>query len=287
MTARAFGALVLLALSTTPVVLVPSATAMGNQPTTPARSSLPEAASLFDRHVQAIGGIDAVRRHTSLKFTGTIKIPAMKYTAFTTIWQVAPASFVMYTEPPGGQRGEVYCDGTHAWEKMPLPDGSLRATLYTDSRWTDTVYSASFYGDADHASRYSRIQTVELTDFNGSPAYKVFAEAKVGKQLFLFFDERSGLIVGSHTVQNEGGQTIPVIMIYDAYREVDGVKYITGVTQRTPGGDVIISYRAIEANPSDVPLIELPAELRAQATQLGATPPDPEPDGDAPSSDQD
>ncbi|MBX3360887.1 MAG: hypothetical protein KF705_05510 [Phycisphaeraceae bacterium] len=285
MTARALGALVLLSFAATPVVLAPSASGLENQPAAAARSSLPEAASLFDRHVQGIGGIDAVRRHTSLKFTGTIKIPAMKYTAFTTIWQVAPASFAMYTEPPGGQRGEVYCDGTHAWEMMPLPDGSIRAVLYTDSRWTDTVYSASFYGDADYASRYSKVQTVELVDFNGSPAYKVFAEATVGKQLFLFFDERSGLIVGSHTVQNEGGQTIPVIMIYDAYREVDGVKYITGVTQRTPGGDVIISYRAIEANPSDVPLIELPAELRAQATQLGATPPDPEPD--APSSDQD
>ncbi|MCW5769344.1 MAG: hypothetical protein KIT19_11740 [Phycisphaeraceae bacterium] len=285
MTARALGALVLLALATMPVVLAPSARGVENQPASPANRSLPEAATLFDQHVQAIGGIDAVRRHASLKFTGTIKIPAMKYTAFTTIWQVAPASFAMYTEPPGGQRGEVYCDGTHAWEKMPLPDGSIRAVLYTDSRWTDTVYSASFYGDADPASRYSKIQTVELTDFNGSPAYKVFAEATVGKQLFLFFDQKSGLIVGSHTVQSEGGQTIPVIMIYDAYREVDGVKYITGVTQRTPGGDVIISYRAIEANPSDVPLIELPAELRAQATQLGATPPDPEPD--APSSDQD
>ncbi len=263
MTARKLGALMLLVIAACSTRAFASGEAVTSQPAT-SPQALPDAKDLFERHIEAVGGRDAVRKHTSLKFTGTLKIPSMNYSAFTTIWQVAPTTMVMFTEPPGGGRGEVYTDGTNAWELMPTPGGGSKWTLYTDSRKADTLFSADFYGDVNYESRYSKIQTVEMTDFNGQSAYKVFAEATLGKQFFLFFDKASGLILGSHTVQNEAGQTIPIIMVYEPYKEIDGVKYITGVTQRTPSMDVMLAYRVIEPGPQDVPPVEMPAELKVQ-----------------------
>lgn len=273
MTVRSLGACLLLTIA--PLALLTGAATAQSvvvQPTS-GKQSLPAAEELFERHIAAIGGMEAIKKHTSLKFTGTIKIPAMKYTAFSTLWQVAPNSLAMFTEPPGGARGETYCDGTYAWEKMPAPDGSSILTLYTDSRWTETLFSADFYADVDYRTRYKSTKTTELTEFNGAPAYKVLAESNLGKQLYIFFDQRSGLIVGTHTVQSEGGQMIPLITINGPYTEVDGVKYISGVTHRTPTGDIILTYRVIEPFPKDVPPIELPDALREQAAALGASSP--------------
>lgn len=267
MTARKLGVLMLLMTAACSVHANASIATVAGQPTAAAQT-LPDAKDLFEKHIQAIGGRDAIKKHTSLKFTGTLKIPSMNYSAFTTIWQVAPATMVMYTEPPGGGRGEVYTDGVDAWEFMPTPGGGSKWTLYTDSRKADTLFSADFYGDVEYDRRYAKIQTVELTDFNGRSAYKVFAEATLGKQFFLFFDRDSGLILGSHTVQSEGGQTIPIIMVYEPYKDIDGVKYITGVTQRTPSMDVVLTYRVIEPGPKDVPPVQMPEELRGPLAPL-------------------
>lgn len=272
MTVRSLGACLLLTIAPLAFLARPAAAQSVVVPPPPSSQTLPAAEELFERHIAAIGGLEAIKKHTSLKFTGTLKIPAMKYTAFTTLWQIAPSSLVMFTEPPGGARGETYCDGTYAWENMPAPDGSSILTLYTGSRWTETVFSADFYADADYKNRYKTVRTAELTEFNGSPAYKVFVESRVGKQLFIFFDQKSGLIVGTHTVQSEGGDLIPLITVNSPYTEVDGVKYVSGVTHRTPTGDVILTYRVIEPFPKDVPTIKLPEVLKNQAAALGASP---------------
>lgn len=272
MTVRSLGACLLLTIAPL-ALLAGTATAQSVVVPSPSGSqSLPIAETLFDRHIAAIGGMEAIKKHTSLKFTGTIKIPAMKYTAFTTLWQIAPNSLAMFTEPPGAARGETYCDGTYAWDKMPAPDGSTILTLHTDSRWAETLFSADFYADVDYKARYKTTRTTEATEFNGAPAYKVLVESHLGKQLYIFFDQKSGLIVGSHTVQSEGGQLVPLITINGPYTEVDGVKYISGVTHRTPTGDIILSYRVIEPAPKDVPPITLPDELKEQAAALRASP---------------
>lgn len=232
-------------------------------PSTPAASSeLPSPESLFEKHIEAIGGEENARRHTSIKFTGTIRIPAHNYSAFLTTWQVEPRSILTNIESPGGSPMVVASDGTRAWGLTPPPIGTGWAMIEGD-RLQDLLFSADFYGEIGYKSRYTKLQTIERSDFDGTRCWKVYAESHSGKKFFLFFDQKSGLLVGTHTELNEEGVSVPLIVILDEYIEVDGVKYVTGLTQRTPAMDTVISYRKIEPNPSDVPAIEPPEELKA------------------------
>lgn len=262
-TPRALAALALL-----PTLALPAPAAA--QPATPPggatrgaqTADFPSAESLFEKYVEAIGGHEAVRRHTSIKIVGTVKVPAANYSAFITTWQAAPDKFLMHIEPPGAERQVRGYDGTEAWSYIPPPVGKGWELMTGEAR-TDAVFSAEFYGDADYKTRYTKIETVQFTDFNGRKAYRVFAESEPrAKQFFLFFDAETGLILGTHTVHEEDGKIVPLIVIYDEYKEVDGVKYPGGLTQRTPQYDTVFTYRTIEANPKEFPEISLPEQLR-------------------------
>lgn len=249
-------------------------------------TDLPTPDALFEKYVQAIGGMDAIKRHTAVKYVGTVKVASLNYSAFLTLWQVAPSSLVLYIEPPGVTRSTQYCDGTLSWGYEPPPNGT-GWSLFEGEQHADMLLTADFYGDAEYKNRYDQLNTVESTDFNGHPAFKVFAHTPNGKEQFLFFDAETGLILGQHTIQIEGGNPVPLIIINDEYQEVDGVKYIKGQTHRTPGRDIVFNYKVIEPNPKDVPPIVLPDELKNRVRPPGAATPSqpspaPEPAPEAP-----
>lgn len=272
---RSSVAIALLALLTVPSLASAQPTSPPAAQPVPApvsgNAALPAAEELFEKYIQAIGGLDAIHRHTAIKYVGTVKAPAMNYSAFLTIWQVAPRSLVMYIEPPGIPRSYQYCNGTLSWGFDPPPMGT-GWRFFEGEQHEDMLYSADFYSDADYKNRYEKIATHEKTDFNGHTAYKVLARAPSGKEQFIFFDAETGLILGLHSVQIEDGKQIPLIIINDEYKEVDGVKYIGGQTHRTPGRDIVFTYRVIEPNPKDIPPIEIPAELKDQVPPPGLAP---------------
>jgi hypothetical protein len=235
--------------------------AMAQQPGGAAAQSLPAPESLFERHIEAIGGEAAMRKHTSIKFTGTVKIAAHNYSAFMTTWQAAPNSIITNIEAPGMAPMVVATDGKDAWGFTPPPTGTGWA-LIDGERKQELQFSAAFYGELEYESRYAKLQTIERADFDGKTCWKVYAESHEGKKFFLFFDEQTGLLLGSHTELNQEGVRVPLIVVLDEYTEVDGVKYVRGLTQRTPSSDTVLSYRKIEPNPADLPEIKLPEELR-------------------------
>lgn len=255
-----------------PAATTPTSTPAATAPAT----GLPDAASLFERYIAAIGGMDAIKRHTSIKYVGTIKIPEMNYSAFLTLWQAAPKSLVMYIEPPGATRASQFCDGVRSWGYDAPPAGT-GWRFFEGSQLADMLFSSDFYADSEYKTRYTEIKTVETTDFNGREAYKVLTKSADGREQFLFFDRETSLILGAHTLQDEGGRLIPLIIINGEYKEVDGVKYITGQTHRTPGRDIVFIYRVIEPNAKDMPSLELPDDLKTDSLPPGAVAPAPPP----------
>jgi len=236
------------------------------QSTDPAGSSalstaLPAGTDLFAKYVDAIGGMEAIKRHTSIKYVGTVRIADLNYSAFLTIWQAAPRTLVMHIEPPGAPRAMQFCDGERTWG-YDAPPGGTGWRFFSGSQHDDLYFSADFYADADYQNRYETIETKEETDFNGRRAFKVYVRCPDGREQFVFFDAETSLIVGVHTIHDEAGNLTPLIIINGEYKEIDGVKYVTGQTHRTPGRDIVFTYRVIEPNPKDMPSIEMPDELK-------------------------
>ena len=247
-------------------------------PAAPVAADLPAAADLFENYIRAIGGMDAIKRHTSIKYMGTVRIADMNYSAFLTVWQAAPRSLVMHVEPPGGARAMQFCDGSRSWGYDAPPAGP-GWRFFEGSQHADILFSSDFYGDADYKQRYEVIETRERTDFNGRPAFKVYVKCADSREQFLFFDAETALIIGTHTIHDEGGRLTPLIIVNGEYKEVDGVKYVSGQTHRTPGRDVVFTYRVIEPNPKDMPAIEIPDELKGSAPSPAPKPaPAPAPD---------
>jgi len=64
-------------------------------------SELPEADEIIDRHIEAIGGEDAIRAHSSATAKGAFEAPAVGMSADMTLYQVAPDQGLLHINMPG------------------------------------------------------------------------------------------------------------------------------------------------------------------------------------------
>src|SRR3712207_1242542 len=83
------------ATTTTGATTSTATTRSAPQTQTATASSLPAGRALIDRYVQAIGGRDAVLRRTTIRYVGTMEIPAAGAKGDLTLEKEAPNKMAM------------------------------------------------------------------------------------------------------------------------------------------------------------------------------------------------
>jgi hypothetical protein len=190
------------------------------------------AEQVLDRFVEATGGRDAYKKHTSLVIKADVEIVGQGVNGIMESYAVAPDRFASTVVIAGlGTIREVY-DGTHGWESSALAgvrelSGVELALLRRQ---------ATFGADADWRRVWKSVELVGTQPLGDRTAYVVKLTPKDGEghPVTNFYDAETFLLVRSETLFESESVTAPVVVLLSDYRDVGGVKLAFASEQQLP-----------------------------------------------------
>jgi len=236
-----------------------SIAALASAPAAMAQEALPSAKDLYARYIEALGGEAALTQHTSSHVTGSFSAPAQGIDGTLEIFSAAPMLLRLNIEIPGIGTVESGSDGKTFWTVNPAVGPMImEGTMLDQAR-----QQADFYGQL-HPERYvASSETVERTDFEGKPCYKVRVVTKWDEEYFELYDEATGLLAGSVRTQETPMGGIEAVTVYDEYRDFGGVTLPAKVTQRLMGMAQVMTTDSVEWDNVDPAVFALPDQIKA------------------------
>lgn len=227
-----------------------------------AQGPLPDAASLFEAHVEAIGGRKAIEAQHNRVVYGTIEYSNGEVQVLI-VRQQAPNMLRYSAQSPGRFTIVRVFDGTTAWGIDA--DGSSKVLDPNSEEAKDLAFNAVFLGDAAYKTQYTSMRTTEQTVFDDHSVYAVDVVSTIGTSQRIFFDVDSKLIVGKTQVINTGGTPTELVFHYDEYTDYEGVKLVSLQRQDLRGQTNTIKTDFVEVNVKELPSFSPPATLTASA----------------------
>lgn len=221
--------------------------------------ALPSAKELMDKHDAAIGGRAALEKHASIHQSGSLSIAAAGIEATLDLYRARPSLFLQKIVL--GPMGEVLqgYDGKTAWAMQ-----GGQATVLDSSMTQQAKYNSDFFGNFHDMARYKSAETVELADFDGRKCYKVKIVRAAGGEGFEFFDASTGFSAGTiSSIDSPMGGKIETTSVFDDYKDFEGVKIPTRITQKGAMGEVVITLTSMEFDNVAAVTFALPDAVKA------------------------
>ncbi|MFI4892895.1 MAG: hypothetical protein ACIAQ0_05585 [Phycisphaerales bacterium JB058] len=223
------------------------------------QTELPSAESLFERHIEAVGGKDKVFDITTRRFTATLKFyqggseePAQ--TSILRITAKAPDLMIQEIITPGVSTITKYFDGDAGWV---VEQGKPAVAMEVEELERFAV-GARFYAEADYKNHYKGYKTVNKQEVNGDTIYIVEIEHFSGRKEALAFSDDSGLIIGVAGMRTIQGRQFEFRRSYEDYSDFgDGVLYAKTIREVMGGTMFEIVMTSIDTD-IDFPELERP-----------------------------
>jgi hypothetical protein len=197
-----------------------------------------KAAEILDKHVEVTGGLENYNKINNRYMEATFSMPAAGLDFKLKMWAAKPNK--LYTSLSSEAVGNIErgTDGDIFWEKSlmtgprimegsELVEHKLEAYFDRFAYWRD-IYEELFFAGED--------------SLDATLCHKVLATTKSGKEETLLFDANSNLLLKiSSVVEHQMGK-IPVEVVLDDYREVDGLKmaFVTRAVQAGQAFNVVM-----------------------------------------------
>jgi CubicO group peptidase (beta-lactamase class C family) len=218
-------------------------------PPPPAR--LIEIEELMSKAVEAVGGEANWRRLTSRKMTTEIDFEHQGVKGRGTVLAKAPYFYAATTTLTalGKEIGSTFefLNGTSGGQRTSFSPGDD----YVGSRLNDLRAENGFYGLVDWKNGLKSYAVKGREKVGGEDAWLVEFIPQSGTAYRLHISVESGLVLkrSGTIVSSTSSVTMPVTVLYQDYREVDGVKLPFKVTTSTPGiGDVVTRVTSVRHN---------------------------------------
>jgi hypothetical protein len=234
----------------------PSAAAVAR----PAQSAtLPAGKDVIARYVAAIGGRNALVKHSSMRSTGTFEMPGAGLKGDVVLVQAKPNKMALTLNVAG--MGEIVTayNGTAGWSINPMQgprvlEGQELAQLRDD---------ASFESMLRSGPSIRSVETVEQGEMGGQPCYKVKVTYASGRQVMDCYGTETGLLVGSVTKQESPMGVVEVTTLVGDYKDFGGLKSATSMRQRMMGQEQVMTLTNIEYDrPEDAAAFDPPPAIR-------------------------
>jgi hypothetical protein len=224
----------------------------------PASAELPDARTIVDRHIKAVGGREAILAHKSMHARGTLSVPSSGMSGPVEMYGAAPDRVLVKASIQGiGEITDGF-NGTHAWSINPMMGPSLK----TGKEFEQTKLDADFYSDLRDPKKYT-LTTIEKTLFDGRDCYKVRVKRADGSEDFDFYDVATGLRAGSiNSRETQMGQ-MTVTNTEGGYKQFGTLTQATTLTQKIMGLEQKITLEFVEYDKVDPAVFELPAAIKA------------------------
>jgi hypothetical protein len=239
--------------------------------------SLPKATAIVDRYNEALGGRDALMRHTTSTMRGTIEIheaDSVRRLAFV-YFAGAPYLRLDRVSLPNGA-GEVLhgFDGELAWTFDSRPGPHSGAHLYFGNDRESQKRDADFYYPINELFWFKSMETVGIEDLEGRPCYRLHGINNWDKSNDHLYDRETGLLT-AHDFESDLG---PTHEIFSDYKKVDGVlvpmKQTVKVKSKTGEWVVrnVVVYESVTFNDVDPVVFTPPQAVRDLAAKPKSTP---------------
>jgi hypothetical protein len=224
-------------------------------------SALPPAKELIAKFVAATNSASVLAKHTSIKTTGRFEMAAAGVSGDLEISQARPNKSMLRIDLANvGQVEEGY-DGTTAWSINPMQGPRIKS-----GRELDTVREESSFGmSSRQGPNVVSAETIEKTEMNGEPCYKVKIAWKSGRETFDCYSVASGLLVASVGKQESAMGTVEVTNLLSDYKDFGGQKIATRLTQQVMGQEQVIRINAVAYDVADTTTFAMPAAIKALA----------------------
>ena len=218
---------------------------------------LPAAKDLVARHVAAIGGRDAVLRHPSFRAKGTLGMPAAGISAELEISGAQPNLVVMKMTIPG--MGEMFqgFDGTNGWSLDPMQG----PRLIEGPELAQLIDEAEYASVLRESPNIASMETTEIATIGGQQCYKVKITRKSGRETFDCYAVDSGLLIGAFAKQATPMGEIESVSEFSDYRDFNGVKQPTKITQTVMNQQQVMTFTSYEYGPIDAAVFTPPPAI--------------------------
>jgi hypothetical protein len=208
-----------------------------------AQDGLPPASELIDRHVEAIGGRDAVLAPAGSHSTGSFSMPAAGLEARMEVFASSrPARMVSMIEIPGLGTIQQGFTGEYGWSVDP----NLGPRLLDGLELAAIEEGVSNEASLRDPSMFTERTTVERTEIDGDACYRVRLVWKSGRETFDCYSVESGLLIASESDEETPMGTIPVVTLMRDYQQFGGILSPTLIVQRMMGQEQIVTIELVE-----------------------------------------
>jgi hypothetical protein len=221
-------------------------------------AKLPPAREIVANYLKAIGGREAILKQTSHHSTGKMEMAAQGITGSLEVFAAKPNKVLVISKLPGiGEVRQGY-DGKVGWSIDPM-QGPM---LLKDKALEQMREQADFYGSLHDEKAYSLMETADSTPFEGMDCYKLKLVKKTGADSEEYYDKKTGLLVGMTAKQDTPLGVIPVTSVLSDYREFDGVKVPTRISQKIMGIQQVMTIEKVEVNNLADSVFEVPDQIK-------------------------
>lgn len=223
--------------------------------------TLPAASEIVARHIAAVGGRDAIMKITSMQQRGSMEIPTMGLNAAVELSMAAPNKMTVKQSIPGlGEVAQGF-DGTTAWSTNPMQGPRLLANKELEQAKEQADFQGSMLYSPD---RFSTMETLSLTDFNGEKAYRVrFVRKPSGRESFEYFSVESGLQIGGELTQESEMGTMRLTTMQGDYKQFGPIKVPTKSEVQMGANKIITKITDVTLNGVPASTFELPPQVKA------------------------
>ncbi|MGH7500263.1 MAG: hypothetical protein ACREL7_00760 [Longimicrobiales bacterium] len=218
--------------------------------------ALPDARSIIDRYVEAIGG-DLLRSHTSMRTTGTFSLPGMGSTGQLEMAQARPNRMVMTVTLPGLGAIRSGFDGTVGWSVNPMEGPRLLSGKELEQQSDDAAFESALRD----ASLIESMETVELTEIEGTACHIVRITWKSGRETRDCYAVDSGLLIATMARSETVMGPVDATMLYGDYQDFGGIRMPSRTRQRVMSQEFVMTITAVEFGNVDDAAFKPPQEV--------------------------
>ena len=228
---------------------------------TPAKATgkLPSAADVIAKYLKAIGGREAVLKHTSTRLKGAWEMPAQQEAKGEfELLQAKPSKRLMRMKL--GTMGEIVngYDGKAGWVTSPFAPPALMEGKMLDQTRDDADYYAVLHNPTDYRS----LETVARTQFDNRECLELKLITKSGREVREFYDAKTGLLAGIRAIQETQQGSSETTVTCLEYQKFGDLQQVTKLKIGSDQGDVSIRITSVEYDTVSDAELEPPAEIK-------------------------
>ena len=219
------------------------------------------AREVIERYVTTCGGAEALRKHTSLKLSGTYGVPgAHGFTNGVEVFTAPPNRFSFTLPTPKGLYRDC-CDGEHCWRV----DGK-EINLAAGRDLAQKLAERQFLADLHAPEAFRSLDTLGTINLDGHECYELLLVRQSGEVFNEFYDVQTGLLRARHTNDERTGGALKLLVTFDDYRRFGDWTLAARQSFKLEGGPQVLTITNTQWDIAPVTVFDMPVEVKARLT---------------------